>query len=390
MLSKKLKGALLTASLVLSSLITPLTASAQETWTIAGNLELTGNAAAYATPVSRSMELAVEQVNANGGILEGDQLAIEVIDNKSDTTEATSVARRIGEIQNLVGIIGPNSTTLGHAITPTVSEGEAPMIYTSTTGDGLTLDDAGTAITNIFRVCFENSYQGAIAGEYAMSKLDAPKAVVIIDQAMDYSQGLADAFVAKYEELGGEVVSYEAYQSGDADFQALATTLASYDFDVIYLPGYYTETGLIVKQIREMGLTQPIIGGDGYANETFVELAGSHNLNDLYITSHYYDQTDRPEAQEFIAAYEEKFGERPDSFAALGYDAIMLLVDAIERAGTTEAAAVNKALQETTDYAGVTGDFTMNANHNPDKPAIMLEYQGGKVVSAEEITTDYE
>lgn len=361
----------------------------QENWVVAGNLELTGSAAAYATPVAKAMELAVEQINANGGILNGDTLSLELIDNKSDTSEAASVANRIAGLDNLIGIIGPNSTTLGHVINPTVSEGQAPMIYTSTTGDGLTLADDGSVIENIFRVCFENSYQGAIAGEYAISNLNAPRAILIVDQAMDYSAGLADAFREKYEELGGEIVATEGYQSGDTDFLGLVTNLLNYDFDVIYMPGFYTETGLIVKQLREMGIQQPIIGGDGYANSTFEALAGVENLNQLYITSHYYSQTNRPEAQDFIAAYQEKYGETPDSFAALGYDAMMVLYDAIQRAGSTDLAAINQALAETDNFAGVTGTFSFKDDHNPDKPAVMLAYENGEIVSAEEVITEY-
>lgn len=194
--------------------------------------------------------------------------------------------------------------------------------------------------------------------------------------------------LTKYEELGGTVVATEAYSSGDTDFTALATKLLAYEYDAIYMPGYYTETGLLVKAFRELGLTQPVVGADGYASDTFVELAGAENTYDVHYTTHYDASLESEASVAFGEAYTEKFGKAPDTFAALGYDAISFLVDGIERAGSTDPEAISQALSETVDFEGVTGTFSINDDHNPVKPAVMVTLDNGNVVNAQEVVVD--
>lgn len=362
-------------------------ANAQETITIGGNLELSGNAAAYGSPAAESLELIIEQINADGGILDGILLESNIIDNRSDLTESASIATRIAE-SDAVGVIGPTATGLAKAAIPITNSSGIPNLFTATTGDGLTLDDQGNLLDYIFRVCFEDSYQGLAAGAYAANELGLRKALIITDQALDYSLALADSFTETFTDNGGEIVQTQSYQSGDTDFSALLTSILAQDFDLLYIPGYYTETGLIIKQARELGISQPIMGGDGYHSEILVELAGTANATDVYFTTHFATQNENPVVQDFLAAYQEKYNKQADAFAALGYDAAALLIDAIERAGSTDRDEIRQALEDTQDFQGVTGTFSMDENHNPTKSALMLKLENGEITLIDEASTN--
>lgn len=394
MKQSKLKTLLLTSLAVAGAVLAPLTGSVSaqeatgEPLLLGVNLELTGAAAPYSVPAVEAFELYVEQVNAAGGVLGGRPLELLVLDNKTDTTEGVSLQTRLEDDAAVVATLGPNASGVVNAAKPVIESSKKPTVLPATTGDGLTLNADGVAVANLFRTAYEDSYQGTAGAVYVHDKLDAKKTLLVVDNALDYSQGLADAFVTQYESLGGTVVATEAYSSGDTDFTALATTALAYEFDAIYMPGYYTETGLLVKAFRELGLTQPVVGADGYASDTFVELAGAENTYDVHYTTHYDASLENETSLAFGEAYAEKFGKAPDTFAALGYDAISLLVDAIVRADSTDSEAISQALAETVDFVGVTGTFAINEEHNPVKPAIMVTLENGAVVNAQEVVVD--
>jgi len=389
---RNLKKLLLTGLVVAGSVLAPLSVSAQEATgeplVLGVNLELTGPAAPYSVPAVEAFELYVEQVNAAGGVLDGRPLELVVLDNKTDTTEGVSLQTRLNDDPEVVATLGPNASGVVNAAKPVIESSAKPTVLPATTGDGLTLAANGEAVANLFRTAYEDSYQGTAGAVYVYDTLGAKNTLLIVDNALDYSQGLADAFVTKYEELGGTVVATEAYSSGDTDFTALATKLLGYEYDAIYMPGYYTETGLLVKAFRELGLTQPVVGADGYASDTFVELAGAENTYDVHYTTHYDASLESEASVAFGEAYTEKFGKAPDTFAALGYDAISFLVDGIERAGSTDPEAISQALSETVDFEGVTGTFSINDDHNPVKPAVMVTLDNGNVVNAQEVVVD--
>lgn len=389
---RNFKKLLLTGLVVAGSVLAPLSVSAQEATgeplVLGVNLELTGPAAPYSVPAVEAFELYVEQVNAAGGVLDGRPLELVVLDNKTDTTEGVSLQTRLNDDPEVVATLGPNASGVVNAAKPVIESSAKPTVLPATTGDGLTLAANGEAVANLFRTAYEDSYQGTAGAVYVYDTLGAMNTLLIVDNALDYSQGLADAFVTKYEELGGTVVATEAYSSGDTDFTALATKLLGYEYDAIYMPGYYTETGLLVKAFRELGLTQPVVGADGYASATFVELAGAENTYDVHYTTHYDASLESEASVAFGEAYTEKFGKAPDTFAALGYDAISFLVDGIERAGSTDPEAISQALSETVDFEGVTGTFSINDDHNPVKPAVMVTLDNGNVVNAQEVVVD--
>lgn len=380
-------GQTLLATLLLSGSLLAQTVYAQDTIKIGGNLELSGAAAAYGTPIAEALELAIEQKNQAGGLLDGQQIELIITDNQSNLTEAASVATKLIS-QDVVGIIGPTATGVAKAALPIITEGKTPTILGASTGDGLTLAEDGSVLEYLFRVCFEDSFQGLAAGQYASATLEAKTAIIITDQALDYSLGLADSFTQRFEANGGSILNTQSYTSGDTDFSAILTTLLGQEFDILYIPGYYTETGLIIKQARELGITQPIIGGDGYHSKTLIELAGAENATDIYFTTHFYEGNEDPKIQQFIEDYTGKFGKAPDTFAALGYDASNLLLDAIERAGSSDREAIIKAIGETQDFAGITGTFSFDEKHNPIKPALMLKLENGEIASAESVSAD--
>ena len=356
---------------------------------IGGNFELTGNVATYGTSMNNAAQLAVEQ---KGKLLDK-ELKYVSYDNKSDKTEVASVAKKLAS-EKVVGVVGPATTGDAAVSTPVNEQAKIPTIFPATTGDGVTLKnaaDASSVYEYIYRVCFSDSYQGVVGANFVNKKFGKAKVAILQDTGNDYSKGLADAFEKTYTDskIGGSVVVREYYQSKDTDFQAVLTTLKSKTFDVLYVPGYYEEVGLIIKQAREMGITQPIVGGDGLSSDKLAALAGnSANLSNVYYTSHFSTLSKDSDVQEFVKAYKEKFGANPDTFAALSYDATQLLMKAIEKAGSTDPQAITKALAETTDFDGVTGTFSMGADHTPVKSAVVIEFQNGQEVSAQEYSAE--
>ncbi len=356
---------------------------------IGGNFELTGNVATYGTSMNNAAQLAVEQK----GTLLDKKLQYVSYDNKSDKTEVASVAKKLAS-EKVVGVVGPATTGNASVSIPVNEQAKIPTVFPATTGDGVTLknaEDASSVYEYIFRVCFSDSYQGVVGANFVNKKFGNAKVAILQDTGNDYSKGLADAFEKTYTDskIGGTIVTREYYQSKDTDFQAVLTTLKSKDFDVLYVPGYYEEVGLIIKQAREMGITQPIVGGDGLSSDKLAALAGSSsNLSNVYYTSHFSTLSEDADVQAFVQAYKEKYGSNPDTFAALSYDATQLLMKAIETAGSTDPQAITKALAETKDFDGVTGTFSMGADHTPVKSAVVIEFQNGQEVSAQEYSAE--
>lgn len=352
---------------------------------IGANMETSGYSASYGQAMLEALELAVEEVNADGGVLDGRQVEVVHYDNKSDKTETASVATRLVE-EGVAALIGPGATDLVLAQNPVAQQSEVPAVIPAATADDLTLDADGNVMEWVFRLAFSYTYQANAAARFATDELGAQKAVVLVDQSNDYSVGQAEPFKAEWEALGNEVVLEESYTSGDTDFSAVLTTLLATDFDVIYLPAFYTEGGLITKQAREMGITQPILSGHGFASDAYVELAGEENATDVYYTSNFFTGTEDPVGKEFVEAYEAKYGKKPDTFGALGYDGAKLLFQAIEDAGTTDPAAVRDAIENMESFTGgVTGEFYIDEDHNAVKPAPMLHLVNGEVTDIFEV-----
>lgn len=348
---------------------------------IGGNFELSGAVAAYGEAENEGVKLAVEEINKDGGI-DGKKIEYVSKDNKSDNNEAASVAANLTTKDEVVAIVGPATSGATKATLPNLTKAKTPAVTPSGTDDAITVQK-GKVQDYIFRSCFQDSFQGIVLAKYADENLKADKAVILGDNSSDYASGLKKAFKETYK---GEIVAEENFTAGDKDFQAMLTKIKDKDFNVIYIPGYYTEAGLIIKQAREMGIEQPIIGADGFGDEKLIETAGASNVKNVYYTGHFSTKapaTDKVEP--FVVAFEKKYGKQPSSFNALAYDSVYMIKQAIEDEGKATPEAINKGLANLKDFEGVTGKITMDKEHNPVKSAVVLGLTDGKETSAETV-----
>jgi branched-chain amino acid transport system substrate-binding protein len=255
-----------------------------------------------------------------------------------------------------------------------------PLISPSST------DPAVTQIGDyIFRTCFIDAFQGEVMARFAANTLKAKKAAILIDFNSSYSRGLSDFFELGFTRLGGQVVTKQSYTAGDRDYRGQLNTIRAAAPDVIFIPGYYADVALMVKQTRELGLTQPLLGGDGWDAPELWDLAHD-SLNGSYISSHYSAEDQSPLVQKFVKDYKQRYGNLlPDAHAALGYDAMRVVIDAIARAGVTDGPQLREALAQTKNFPGVTGVITINAERNAVKPAVVLKLQDGRYIYQETI-----
>jgi len=344
------------------------------------NMELSGSVATYGEDTVKGIDLAIEQVNAAGGI-NGKQVEVVKYDNKSDAAEATTLATKLMTGDKVLAVMGPATSGAFKAEIPVGIQNKVPVISGSATADDVTVDATGVK-EYAFRICFNDSYQGTAMANFAYSNLSKSKAIIIKDSSSDYSKGLADSFTKAFTGAGGSIVSEEAYVAGDTDFNAVLTKIKDMDFDVIFIPGYYEEAGLIIKQARALGIEAPILGADGFDSPKLAELAGNDAANDIYFSNHYSSLDQSPVVQDFIKAYKEKYNTDPNAFNALGYDLAKFTCDGISRASQATGEAVKDALASTKDFNGVTGTFSVGDDHNAIKALVVIEMQGGKQVSS--------
>lgn len=343
---------------------------------IGANLELSGGVASYGQSILEGLELAIEEINEEG--IDGKKLELVKKDNKSDGPEATSVALNLLTQEKVVASVG--AATSGNTIAQVeiANNNQIPIISPSGTNPDITFKD-GKLNEFAFRTSFIDPFQGTVAANFASQEVKATKAAVYIDSSNDYSKGLAAAFIDQFEANGGTIVAQEAYQTKDTDFRSTLTSLKSAEPDFIFLPGYYEEVGLIIKQAREAGLNVPIMGGDGWDSPTLVDIAGPEALNNTFITNHYSSGDPDPKIKDFVKAFKEKYSNKsPDAFNALGYDTGYFLADAIKRAGSTDPVKIKDALASTNGLELITGTFTLDDKHNPVKSATILEYVNGE------------
>ena len=350
-----------------------------DTIKIGVNYELSGAVATYGQSSVDGVTLAIDEINAAGGIL-GKQVEMVTIDNKSDAAEVVSVATRLMTEEGVCAVIGPATSGNFKAELPIALENGIPVISGSATANDVT---SGNTKEYTFRICFSDNFQGVAMANYAFKNLGAAKVAIVQDKSSDYAEGLAASFSATFEELGGEIVAAEAYTTGDTDFNAILTSLASKEFDAIWLPGYYQEVGLIIKQARALGIECPILGADGFDSPVLAELAGADALHDVYYSNHYSSLNEDETVAAFIEAYKAKHGVDPDAFNALGYDAAKLICDAIERAGAADPEAIKDALAATSGFKAVTGTLSIDENHDAQKALVVIKLDGGVAVSAE-------
>jgi branched-chain amino acid transport system substrate-binding protein len=344
------------------------------------NLELSGGVASFGTSIAKGVELAVEEINNDGGV-DGKEIELIKVDNKSESSEATNAAIKLINQDKVTAIIG--SATSGNTVAQVqiANDNKTVVLSPSGTSPNVTVGTDGSVNEYAFRTSFIDPFQGTVAANFAADELDVKSVAIYADSSSDYAKGLASAFKETFEGTGGKIVAEESYVAKDTDFRSTLTRIKSSNPDFIFIPGYYEEVGLIVKQAREMGIDVPLMGADGWDSPKLVELAGADALNNTYITNHYSSDDPDEKIQKFVSSFSDKYeGASPDAFNALGYDSVYLLADAIKRAGGLDKTKIKDELASTKDLSLVSGVVTIDENHNPIKSATVLEYKDGKQV----------
>ncbi|MBS0633672.1 MAG: ABC transporter substrate-binding protein [Verrucomicrobia bacterium] len=340
---------------------------------------LTGKEASFGQAARKGVELALAEVNARGGVL-GRPLELYGEDIQSKSGEAATVVKKLITRDKVVAVLGGNASTNSLEAAPICQNYRVPMIAISSTNPKVT-----AAGNYIFRTCFIDPFQGAVLAKFARESLKVRRVALLTSVSAPYSVGLSQVFREKFTAAGGEIVADLKYSEGDKDFKAQLTALRAARPDAIAATGYYAEAALICQQARALGLTVPIFGGDGWEAPQLIELGGAA-VEGTYYSTHYSAESPAPEVRNFIARFKAHFnGETPDAVAALGYDTVMLLADAITRAGTTAEPALRNALAATKDFPGVTGATTMDAQRNAAKPAVVVTVNHGRIQFVESV-----
>ena len=350
---------------------------------VGADFELTGGVANYGKQALNGIQLAFKQANANGGVL-GKKLTLVLADNKSEASEATNAMTKLITTDKVVTVMGPVVSSNVLAALQVAQDNKVPLITPTGTNEKITYDN-NQLRSYVFRSCFIDPFQGKIMANFATNTLKVKNAVIYIDNSSDYSKELAKTFEELFTQNGGKIIGKEAFLQKDQDFKATLTKIKAMNPEVIFLPAYYEEVGKIVKQAREMGINVPIIGTDGWDDPKVVDFAGAAALNNTYFSNHYSSQDTDPNVVKFIEAYKKEYNQEPGAMAALGYDAGLLLIDAITRANSTEPAKIREALEQTKGLQLSTGLLTMDAKHNPIKSAVVIEMKDGKQTFKEKI-----
>ena len=352
--------------------------SSSDTIKIGADLEMTGQVAAFGQSQLNGIKLAADEINSAGGVL-GKKLDIISADNASKKDEATRVATKLITEDKVDVLMGAAISGDTFAALEVADNKKVPLLTPSATNDNITFDSKKNKLNDwVFRACFTDSFQGKVMADFASKKLNAKKSVIYTESSSDYSKGLSKAFKDTFEKDGGTIAAEESYQTKDTDFKAVLTRIKTLNPDVIWVPGYYDEVGKIVKQAREMGITAPMMGGDGWDAPQLVEIAGKDALNNTFISNHYTSEDPDPKVKKFVDAFKAKYGSVPDAMAVLGYDATYMMADAIKRAGAVDKEKIKTALADTKDFEGVTGKIALDKNHDPVKAAAVLEFKDGK------------
>jgi branched-chain amino acid transport system substrate-binding protein len=339
---------------------------------------LTGGVSQFGIGCHQGFVLAFEQINVQGGIL-GQTIELVTEDDQSKPGQSATAVRKLITQDKVVAILGDATSSATLESAPIAQTNKIPMITPTATNPRIT--EVGDFI---FRVCFLDEFQGRVLARFAREKLKAERIFTLTDVKQDYSVDLLKFFKDEFTKLGGAIVGEQSYSSGDIDFRAQLTPIRGSKPDAIYVPGYYQEVALIVKQGRQIGLTMPFIGCDGWADQALLTIGGKA-MDGCFFTNHFSPEDQSPIVKSFVEKFQGKYGALPDTFSALGYDAARLLADAFQRAGSSDSQAVRDALAKTAGFQGVTGQISLDANRNASKPGLIVTVKAGKFEIAEKI-----
>lgn len=346
------------------------TAAADEPILIGHFGSLTGATATFGQSANKGIGMAIDAINASGGVL-GKKLKVIVEDDQGKPEEAMTVVTKLINKDRVVALLGEIASSNSLAAAPVAQSNRIPMVSPGSTNPKVT--EVGDYI---FRVCFIDPFQGQVMAKFAFNTLKVKKVAVLRDIKSDYSVGLANFFVEAFKGMGGEIVADESYSQGDKDFTAQLTGIKGTNPEAVFVPGYYTEVGLIARQARKLGIKVSLLGGDGWDSSKLWEIGGDA-LNGCYYSNHYSVDDPSPILQKFVADYKAKYAGTadsiPDAMAALGYDAALVLADAMKRAQSFRPDSIKMALAQTKGFMGVTGNTTLDEKRNAVKPAVVLE-----------------
>lgn len=349
-----------------------------DTIKVGGLLEMTGGSASFGISSKNGIDLALKKINEKG-VLGGKKLSLVVADTKSEASEATNGMQKLISQDKVVAVIGPNQSSAVIASGAINNGAKVVDITPMGTNPDVTFDPKTKQVKPYsFRSCFIDPFQGTVMASFASNELKVKKAAIYIDNTSDYAKGLAQFFKENFVKNGGQVVIEEAYLQKDTDFKSTLTKIKAAQPDFIYIPGYYQEVGLIVKQAREMGITVPMAGGDGWDSAKLPEIAGKAALENTFFSSLYSPDDTSDLNKNFVAEYKKAYNTNPDVFAALAYDSTLLVAKAIEDAGSADPAKIAEAMAKIKGFKGVSGEVTFNEQHNPIKSAVIIEHKDGK------------
>jgi branched-chain amino acid transport system substrate-binding protein len=335
---------------------------------------LTGGQATFGQSTHNGIMLAMDELNSAGGI-NGRKFRVITEDDQSKAEEAANAVTKLISQNNVIAVLGEVASSSSLAAAPICQSNKVPMITPSSTNEKVT--QVGDYI---FRMCFIDPYQGEAMANYLYKQLGIKTAALLIDVKSDYSTGLAANFQKTFVANGGRIVGNQSYAQGDSDFRSQLTSLKATNPGVIFVPGYYNDIGQIAIQARDLGMTMPLAGGDGWESPKLIEIGGKA-LEGSFYSNHYHVDDPSPAVREFVQKYEERFGAKPDSLAALGYDSAKVLADAIKRAGTTDGEKLRDAIAATKNYPGVTGMITLGPDRDPiGKKLVVLQVKDGQLI----------
>jgi branched-chain amino acid transport system substrate-binding protein len=355
----------------LAGLIFAPSLSAQEPIKIGQFASLTGKEASLGQSSNKGTLMAIDDLNAAGGVL-GRPLLLVTEDTQSKPGETATVVKKLISRDKVIALLGEVASSRSLEAAPIAQAAKVPMISPASTNPKVTETGA-----YIFRTCFIDPFQGPVMARFAREHLKAKRVALVVSNSSAYSIGLAKFFRESFVANGGTIVLEQKYSEGDKDFKAQLTAIKAAGVDAVFNPGYYNEGALIVRQARDLGLTLPIFGADSWEAEALIQLGGKA-MEGAYLCSHYSPEDPSPRVQNFVAAYKKRFGSTPDSNASLGYDSVLVLVDAIRRAGTTERNALREAIATTRDFMAVTGKITIDSERNASKNAVIVQVRNGK------------
>jgi branched-chain amino acid transport system substrate-binding protein len=333
---------------------------------------LSGDTATFGTSADEGIRQALDEINAAGGVL-GKKIRVITEDDRSLADEAKTAANKLITRDKVVAILGEIASSRSIAIAPVCEEAKIPMLSPGSTNPKVT-----KGYEYVFRNCFIDPFQGTAMAKFAMNDLKLKKFAVLYPVNSDYGMGLREYFKNAVNQMGGQIVEDVAYtEKSDVDFRGQLTKIKNANPEAIYVSGYYTEAGLIAQQARELGITVPMLGGDGWDSEQTLKIGGKA-IEGCYFTNHYSTDDVRPEVQKFVSVYKQRYnGKTPDAMAILGFDAMRIMADAIARAGSTDGDKIRDALATTKNFPGASGITTIDKDHNASKSIVVLKIDGG-------------